>query len=112
MRVSFLVQAAVGNLHIRADPGPGLDCPGLSAQSNHAAEILIQGNLILLLAYQLAQTTGGSQLCRSQYHAGVRRPPQNRLTFFIPGENPLRIRPEQPLGAQITADRKQTIGLP
>ena len=64
---------------------------GFAASLNHLGKGAVQGHPECTIAQGFTQAARDLQLFGKQYRSGIRAPPQNRLTFAVPGEYPLTV---------------------
>ena len=97
------MQLQVGRLHGCGDPG----AVGIRARRgtglNDLAELLVEGDLVALLAQAFLQAARYMQFVWEQYGARVGRPPENRLAILKPGEAAVPVSLNQAFGAEIAA---------
>ena len=56
------------------------------------------------------QATRDMEMFREEDGAGIGRPPEDGLTFVVPGKDAVPVRFEQPFRLEIAADGKQPVG--
>src|SRR5262245_11243452 len=56
------------------------------------------------------QAAGDVEVFREEHRARIRRPPEDRLIFVIPGKDSVAIGFEQPFNPKIATDREQAFG--
>ena len=100
------VQAGVGIHHFGHDPRPVLIRARCSRASRHdVAKGLIDGHGKAALAYFLTDGMRDTEFFRKQDAPGIGGPPEQRLAFPVPRENPGAVGRQQTADAQVAADR-------
>ena len=106
------VQAGVGIHHFGRDPRPVLIRARRSRASRHdVAKGLIDGHGKAALAYFLTDGMRDTEFFRKQDAPGIGGPPEQRLPFPVPRENPGAVGRQQTADAQVAADRHKAFGI-
>ena len=104
------VQAGVGIHHFGHDPRPVLIRARRSRASRHdVAKGLIDGHGKAALAYFLTDGMRDTEFFRKQDAPGIGGPPEQRLPFPVPRENPGAVGRQQTADAQVAADRHKAL---
>ena len=112
VREAEFVQAHVGVDHIGGDPAaPLTGTRNLGAAVHDALEGRVERQSEDRPAQRALQAARQVQLCRAKRHARIRRVPEDREPVFVPGKDAKRVREQQALGREITADGEQSVGL-
>lgn len=102
------MQAGVGIHHFGHDPRPVLIRARRSRASRHdVAKGLIDGHGKAALAYFLTDGMRDTEFFRKQDAPGIGGPPEQRLPFPVPRENPGAVGRQQTADAQVAADPPQ-----
>ena len=104
------VEDLVGGDHLRGDPGAFLPRPvHRGAGFDDVPERGVEGDLVRPAAHRLGQAVRNVQVLGAQDHPGIGRVPEDREAVLVPGEDPLRVRGEQPLRPEVAADGEQPV---
>ncbi|MNT06565.1 hypothetical protein D3C72_1412360 [compost metagenome] len=111
MGEALLMQFEVGRLHAVGDPGAIGVVAGRRAGFDHGGKILVETDLVMALADELAQRARYVQFVGKQHRTWVGRPPEDRLAVLIPGEAAVAVGLYQAFGAEVAAGGKQAVGV-
>ncbi|MNZ81536.1 hypothetical protein D3C78_1002070 [compost metagenome] len=111
MGKTLLVQFQVGRLHAVGDPGAVGVVAGGGAGVDDSGKVLVEADLVVTLADELAQRARHVQFVGKQHGTRVGRPPEDRLAVLVPGEAAVAIGLHQAFGAQVAAGGEQAVGV-
>jgi len=112
MGVAEVMESCVGVQHISRDPSASLGIlrTWSCALFHDLTKTGIECDGKRVRAKAALEAARDMKLFGEQHRAGIRRPPKNRLTVVIPGEDTVAVRFEETLRTKISTDGKEAFG--
>ena len=91
MRIAVSMQPGVGVDHRGGDPGTEPAIARRRASFDHVAEGAVDGDIEVSPANRPSQRARDFEFVDEEHHARIGRPPENRLTFVVPGKDSMPV---------------------